>query len=132
MSTRASISQPNLAAIEAGNRPLGSVVEQRLAEALAARPSEILDRHRAALASLAIEYGIENVRVFGSVARGADHPGSDLDLLVTIPDTASPWALARFQRAAEELLSVDVDVVDDHPANTGAALHQARLHAVPL
>jgi predicted nucleotidyltransferase len=41
-----------------------------------------LQEDRAEILRIATRYGAHNVRIFGSVARGDDHPGSDLDLLV--------------------------------------------------
>jgi predicted nucleotidyltransferase len=50
------------------------------------RPSVLLERHRDTLAGIAEGYGFENVRVFGSVARGDDTPTSDLDLVADFPE----------------------------------------------
>jgi predicted nucleotidyltransferase len=44
--------------------------------------NEVLRRHRAEILRLAARHGARNVRVFGSVARGAADRRSDLDLLV--------------------------------------------------
>ena len=52
-------------------------------------------------------------RVFGSVARGEDRPGSDLDLLVAFDDEASLFDLARLHAELEALLGIDVDVLDE-------------------
>ena len=54
------------------------------------RPKSALGRQLVSLRSAvlnAIErYGVTNTRVFGSVARGEDGPGSDVDLLVDRTD----------------------------------------------
>lgn len=50
------------------------------------RPSVLLRRYRDTLARIAVGYGLENVRVFGSVARGDDTPASDLDLVADFPE----------------------------------------------
>ena len=50
------------------------------------RPSVFLSRHRDTLVRIAVGYGLENVRVFGSVARGDDTPASDLDLVADFPE----------------------------------------------
>jgi predicted nucleotidyltransferase len=62
---------------------------------------------------LAHDFGMENPRVFGSVARGEDRPGSDLDLLVTVPRGTGLLTLLRFVHAVEGLLGVHVDVVSE-------------------
>ncbi len=38
-------------------------------------------RHRKEVVAAAAAHGVSNLRVFGSVARGEDHPDSDVDLL---------------------------------------------------
>lgn len=50
------------------------------------QPSAVLDEPvRAAVRAVLRSYGATNVRVFGSVARGQDGPGSDLDLIAEFP-----------------------------------------------
>ena len=52
-----------------------------------------------------------NARVFGSVIRGEDIEGSDLDLLIdTTPDT-SLLDIARIQNRLQKLLGISVDVL---------------------
>jgi len=46
------------------------------------RPSEILPLHRETIRELVLNAGMANPRVFGSVVRGEDTEGSDLDILV--------------------------------------------------
>ena len=46
------------------------------------RPSEALAKHRDEVLEIIGRYPVSNPRVFGSVARGEDVEGSDLDLLV--------------------------------------------------
>jgi len=46
--------------------------------------SELLRRHREAIIDVLARRGGHRVRVFGSVARGEDEPGSDIDLLVEL------------------------------------------------
>jgi predicted nucleotidyltransferase len=74
------------------------------------RPSNALDRHRARIEALADAYGVTNIRVFGSTARGADHEGSDLDLLVDPSPDTTLFDLAALQDALEELTGVRVDL----------------------
>jgi len=50
-------------------------------------------------------------RIFGSVARGDDEPGSDVDLLVEFTDDASLLDEIGLRLALADLLQVDVDVV---------------------
>lgn len=59
---------------------------------------------------LAARYRVANPRVFGSVARGLDREGSDLDLLVDALPGATLLDLGGLQVALEDLLGVRVDV----------------------
>ena len=68
---------------------------------------------REVLIALANRCKAENVRVFGSVARGEANEDSDLDLLVHFRDGASLFDLIDLKEEAEKLLGLDVDVVSD-------------------
>lgn len=46
--------------------------------------TELLRRHREAIIDVLARRGVDHVRVFGSIARGDDEPGSDIDLLVEL------------------------------------------------
>jgi predicted nucleotidyltransferase/DNA-binding XRE family transcriptional regulator len=69
-----------------------------------------LRRHRRRLLDCARERGIRRIRVFGSLARGGDAPGSDVDLLVDLEPGRTLLDLAGFWREASEILGVAVDV----------------------
>lgn len=107
------VAQPNIAAYESGRRRASGGMLERLWLAARALPSQALAAKRRQLEELARESGLTNVRVFGSVARGSDGPGSDLDLLVTRGDGVGLLTITRFAEAASELLGVSVDVVTD-------------------
>ena len=66
------------AAAALGREPVVSLAPER--------PSVLLDHHRDKLRAIAEGYGLKNVRVFGSVARGDDRPDSDLDLVAEFPE----------------------------------------------
>lgn len=51
------------------------------------------------------------MRVFGSVARGDDGPGSDVDLLVDLAPDRGLFALGELRRELTSLLGAPVDVV---------------------
>jgi len=70
----------------------------------------LLRRSRDRLQKAARRYGVRDVRVFGSVARGEDRPESDIDLLVELDPGQTLLDLIGFQQAAEEILGVSVDV----------------------
>ncbi|TQL02713.1 nucleotidyltransferase family protein [Cellulomonas sp. SLBN-39] len=94
------------------------------------RPSEELARHRAEVLELVRSAGASDVRVFGSVARGDDRPGSDLDLLATLPETMGLVELVALEQALEDVLGVRVDIVDDR--SRSRVLEHALVEARPL
>jgi predicted nucleotidyltransferase len=49
----------------------------------------ILDRLKAEAPAVRLRFGVETLSVFGSVAKGDDHEGSDLDVLVTFEGKAT-------------------------------------------
>lgn len=113
LAQRSGVAQPNVAAYETGKRNISAQMLKRLRTAARPLPREALAAHRAELVSLAGRYGFKNVRVFGSVARGTDIPGSDLDILVTRSPGTGLLTVATFAAEASELLGVEVDVVTD-------------------
>jgi len=78
------------------------------------RLREMVESQKDDIGSLADRYGISNVRIFGSVARGDAHSRSDIDFLVDVPRDASLFDLSRFRRELSGLLGVDVDVISSH------------------
>lgn len=103
--------QPHIAGIEAGQRSVSVELLARLLEAADYRPSLSLAAHRDELLALGARRSIEDIRVFGSVARGSDHHHSDVDLLVRILPDADPLSYALFVEDAARLLGFPVDVV---------------------
>jgi len=85
----------------------------------------------ARLRQIGERYGIRNIRVFGSVARGTARPGSDIDLLVDYVPGQTGFAFFRFCREAEALLGRRVDVATErslHPL----IRERVRAEALPL
>ena len=75
------------------------------------KPSAALDSKRAAIREAAIRNRPANPRVFGSVLRGTDEEGSDLDLLVDALPGATLFDLGGLQIELEEILGVPVDLL---------------------
>lgn len=75
------------------------------------RPSEVLPQHREKIRQLVLEAGMANPRVFGSVLRGEDQEGSDLDLLVDTASKTSLLDLAGLQIEIEVRTGVKVDLL---------------------
>jgi uncharacterized protein len=82
---------------------------------------------------VAAVYGASNIRVFGSVARGQEGRGSDVDLLVDITTDKKGFAffglIEDLRRALEELLGCSVDVSE---AVQAPARERVERDAVPL
>ncbi|HEY5342801.1 MAG TPA: helix-turn-helix domain-containing protein [Solirubrobacteraceae bacterium] len=70
----------------------------------------LLRARRQRLLAAAARCGAREIRLFGSVSRGKQHPGSDIDLLVDLEPGRTLLDLAAFRRQASEVLGVDVDV----------------------
>jgi predicted nucleotidyltransferase len=75
------------------------------------RPSEILAAKTDEIREVIARYPVRNPRVFGSVARGEDTEGSDLDILVDPLEGTSLFDLAGLELELTDLLGVEVDVV---------------------
>ena len=94
------------------------------------RPSQALASKRSAILALAAALGASRVRVFGSVARGSDREGSDLDLLVDLPAGTSLLHIVGLQLDIEDALGVKVDLCTErelHPDLKQRILAEARL-----
>lgn len=107
----ANVSQPNLSAYENGRRRPSPEVTERIVRALAGRLSDRVAAHRDDIRALVAAHRASAPRLFGSVARGEDEPGSDLDLLVDFTDEASLLDEVGLRLALRDLLRVEVDVV---------------------
>ncbi|PWU28305.1 nucleotidyltransferase [Pseudomonas sp. RW407] len=88
------------------------------------KPSVALDRNREVVRDLALRYGAFNPRVFGSVLRGTDQDGSDLDLLVDVVPGTTLLDLGGLQDELQAVLGVKVDLLTpgDIPAKFRAQL----------
>jgi predicted nucleotidyltransferase len=76
------------------------------------RPSEALERKREAVrAAIQGCPKVANPRIFGSVARGDDTDGSDIDFLVDVLPGATLFDLGGLQYRLEEILGVKVDLI---------------------
>ncbi|CCF20209.1 DNA polymerase, beta-like region [Pseudorhizobium banfieldiae] len=74
------------------------------------RPSEVLEKNREAIRRIVARRSLSNPRVFGSVLRGEDVPGSDLDILVDPSQDTSLLTLGGLEGDLSEALGIRVDV----------------------
>ena len=129
LATQAGTTQSVISAYESGQRQPSIPALARLIEAagfeltlgLRRQPSRLrrlsgpvgrqVRRYRQDLIAAAAAHGIQNLRVFGSVARGEDRPGSDVDLLADLPPGLSLFGLGRAEADLEAILGTRVDLV---------------------
>lgn len=130
LARRSGVPQPNLSDYEAGRVQPRPETLARILAATAERPSAVLQRERERVLERAGHRGASNVRVFGSIAKGTDAVGSDIDLLVTFAADASILDAAGLVLDLEELLGVHVDVMSDRAE--GPIRDRAVAEAVPL
>ncbi len=79
--------------------------------------------------ALAAAQGARGVRVFGSVAKGLDKDGSDLELLVDLPRGTSLLRVVGLKLEIEDALGVKVDLCTEselHPDLKTRILAEAR------
>lgn len=149
LAARAGTSQPAVSRYESGaSSPSVETLDRLLAvmgvrlDLVAERSSRRLDvrtprmvklrKNRDRIRRAAHRHGAKNVRVFGSVARGEDHPGSDIDLLVDLDVRAKGlFPLAALQDELSKLLGERVDVVPQDVLDAHIAVN-ALAEAVPL
>ena len=71
----------------------------------------ILDRLNAEAPGLRKKYGVKSLAVFGSMARGDDREGSDVDVLVTFEGPATFRQFMRLKLDLEDLFGRSVDLL---------------------
>ena len=87
-----------------------------------------LQNLRPEVLAVARRHGATNLRIYGSIAKGQEHSGSDLDLLVDLAADRSLLGLIRLRQDLEDLLGCPVDVTEAemlHPLIRSEILNQA-------
>lgn len=87
-----------------------------------------LDALKPQVLAVATRHGASNLRIYGSIATGREHPCSDLDLLVDLPEEQSLLGLMSLRQDLEDLLGCSVDVTEAetlHPLIRTQILEQA-------
>jgi predicted nucleotidyltransferase len=92
---------------------------------------ELVETHRDEIRAIVARHHGRSVAVFGSVARGDERPGSDIDFLVELAPGTRPFEILALGADLEEALGVKVDV--GTPASLRPRLRSEVLaEAVPL
>jgi predicted nucleotidyltransferase len=89
---------------------------------------DLLSQHKLEWRSL---YGIQELSLFGSLARNEAIPGSDVDLCVIL-EPPNPFSLVHFQEAVQQLLGVRVDVVTRWPGMNPALKQEIERDAIQI
>ncbi|WP_395640153.1 nucleotidyltransferase domain-containing protein [Pseudolysinimonas sp.] len=125
---------------------LGGLTQREIADALGRSQPEVsrllrfrgrtelgrrLASRRAEVIRILRDLGARRPRVFGSVARGTDEAGSDVDLLVDLDSGVSLFAIARAELDLAAILEADVDIVPASALRPNVAASVVR-DAVPL
>ena len=71
---------------------------------------EELKNNRDKILTLAHEFGVIDVRVIGSVARGEDDERSDIDILINSTYQGDPLGFLDFKHALQEMFNREVDI----------------------
>ena len=69
--------------------------------------------HASEIRRLVSQAGGSNVRVFGALATGEDHEGSDVDLVFTMGAPMSLMRLGSLERQLSDLVGIPVDLIPD-------------------
>ena len=75
------------------------------------KPSEALEKNRGAIRRVVETHRAGNARVFGSVLRGEDSEGSDLDILIDATSATTLFDIGAIRHELTLLLGVPVDVL---------------------
>jgi predicted nucleotidyltransferase/DNA-binding XRE family transcriptional regulator len=129
LAVRAGVAQSVISAYEAGRRQPALPTLARLIDAtgydlvvdiqwqppqlskLSGPVGQLVRHKRRELVAAAAAHDVRNLRVFGSVARGEDRDGSDVDLLADLPPGMGLVGLGRVQADLEAILGTRVDLV---------------------
>ena len=118
----ADTSQSRLSSYESGTVVPNLQTQARLLAAARPLPGDALNQHRDDVKRLADTCGLDNVRVFGSIARNEDIYASDIDLLVTPREGTSLYDMTEFAMLVEQVTGYDVDVVSDRGRTSDDAI----------
>jgi uncharacterized protein len=74
-----------------------------------------LQKHREEIYEMAKKYGIYNIRIFGSTARGEDNQDSDIDMLVSVSKhKGMAFDLIKFEREISEKFHTKTEVISEN------------------
>jgi uncharacterized protein len=92
---------------------------------------QLRTQYKPQILELAKKHGVENIRVFGSVARGDADEKSDVDFLCHLSKGSTVWEMAGMLYDLEEMLETKVDLVSDTGLRSHVVENVLR-EAIPL
>lgn len=76
------------------------------------------------------EFGVDSMCIFGSVARGDNHQGSDVDILVEMPPKI--FLMEALRIYLESILKTSVDLIRRHSHLSSKFLNQISHDAITI
>src|ERR687897_2023586 len=92
---------------------------------------ELVEARREEIKAIVARHHGRSVAIFGSVARGAERPGSDIDFLVELSPGTRPFEILSIGADLEEALGVKVDLGTPESLRSGLR-DEVLAEAVPL
>ncbi len=74
---------------------------------------QLRSQYKPQILEIARKYGITDIRIYGSVARGEATENSDIDFLVRREKDSDAWGIGGFYYDVERLLGCKVDIATD-------------------
>ena len=81
--------------------------------------------------AVAARHGADNLRVFGSVARGEDTSESDVDIVADLPSGIGLFELGAFEGELSDILKAKVDLVPSESLRPRVRA-EVDIEAIPL
>lgn len=106
------MSQREIAAALGISQPAVSQQLKAAQDLARVHPETLLEAAAPVLRRLAEESGFARLAIFGSVARGEARQGSDIDLLVEVPEGTSSFGFIKFKQLIGQVLGRQIDLVD--------------------
>lgn len=76
--------------------------------------TQVLDKLRHNYRDLEAEFGINQIYIFGSVARNTNKYSSDIDLLISFKKTPSIFFLESLMAYLRKILNAKIDIIVDN------------------
>lgn len=103
---------------------------QKLSETQMCTRAECIEKLTQAAPYIRKEFGVESMRLFGSMARGDNRPDSDVDVFVEMPPKL--FLLCELKEYLETLLKTSVDLIRRHSNMSPRFLNQVAKYGITI